>query len=149
MSCQIYLILFLAFMLKELLSVSIVLKSIKEKLNMSHHHYFCYTNQFFFYIVFWWPAVVRINDDQKGRQDECCNLTSLSLGMKALGIANISIYMRIQVNYLATLMVFFCPGSGHREFSTLIWQAKGETTWEDRNMKSGKAKSKVINSKWL
>ena len=43
MSCQIYLILFLAFMLKELLSVSIVLKSIKEKLNMSHHHYFFVT----------------------------------------------------------------------------------------------------------
>ena len=123
MSCQIYLILFLAFMLKELLSVSIVLKSIKEKLNMSHHHYFCYTNQFFFYIVFWWPAVVRINDDQKVRQDECWNLTSVSLGMKALGIANIS-YLYENTSklsrYLATLMVFFCPGSGHREFSTLI-----------------------------
>ena len=53
MSCQIYLILFLAFMLKELLSVSIVLKSIKEKLNMSHHHYFfCYTNQFFSRLFF-------------------------------------------------------------------------------------------------
>ena len=52
MSCQIYLILFLAFMLKELLSVSIVLKRTKEKLNMSHHHYFLLPKSIFFQIVF-------------------------------------------------------------------------------------------------
>ena len=80
MSCQIYLILFLAFMLKELLSVSIVLKSIKEKLNMSHHHYFFVTQINFFPDCFLMTgqSLVRINDRKSG--DECWNLTPFSLG---------------------------------------------------------------------
>ena len=56
-------------------------------------------------------------------------------------------------------LVFFCPASGCWEFSTLMRtfhfsccellrsQAEGQSIWEDWNMKSGKAESRVAS--WI
>ena len=54
------------------------------------------------------------------------------------------------------VMVFFCPArvfNSDEDFPLLCWdllrwRAEGESIWEDRNMKSGKAESRVENSKW-